>query len=402
MAHHHVPSLEDTKTTLDGLGGKVFAVSAAVGVIGLVVSIGLGLAEGDDLRHFGYSYLVNFAFFLAIALGALFFLPIQYVTKASWIIVVRRLVEVMAASLPVLALLAVPVVVLAGRIYGWAAPEAGSDPLLAHKVAFLSPRWFTIRWAIYFGLWTWLSFTFWRRSLAQDATGDLRHTHKLENFSGFALLVYALSVSLAGMDLLMSVDYIWFSTIFGVYFWAGGLVSFFAVLTLVTMGLQKTGRLTHIVSPEHFHDYGKLMFAFTFFWAYIAFSQYMLYWYANIPEETGWYLLRSGQGWGKVGMVVLFAAFLLPFAGLISRYAKRNRKMLAFWAAWIVVAQWINLYWVVMPEYSHDFVFSPMDVTLFFGIGGTWLAAITRLAMGRSLVPMKDPRLDDSLRFENA
>jgi len=402
LAHHHVPSLEDTKTTLDGLGSKVFAVSALIGVVGLAATVGLGVAEGDGLRHFSYSYLTNFAFFLAVSLGALFFVPIQYVTKASWSIVVRRMAEVMAAALPFMAVLAIPVILLAARVYGWAMPEAADDALLDHKRAFLSPTWFTVRWVIYFVIWTWLGHTFWRKSVAQDTSGDLKITHRLENFSGFSLVVYALTVALAGMDLLMSMDHIWFSTMFGVYYFAGGLVSFYAVLTLVTMGLQNTGRMTKIISPEHFHDYGKLMFAFTFFWAYIAFSQYMLYWYANIPEETAWYLLRSSNGWGVVGMTTLFAGFVLPFAGLISRHAKRNRKMLAFWAFWIIAAQWVNLYWVVMPQFSDHFVFSPMDVTGFLGIGGLWLAVVTRLAMGASLVPLKDPRLDDSLRFENA
>lgn len=402
MAQHHVPSLSDTKTTLDGLGGRVFAVSAAVGVLGLAATLVLGLAEGDGLRRFGYSYLVNYAFFLAISLGALFFVPIQYVTKASWSIVVRRLAEVMAAALPVMAVLAVPVILLASQVYGWAEPAARSDPLLAHKAAYLSPLWFTVRWVIYFALWTWLAVTFWRRSVAQDTSGDLGITRKLENLSGFALLVYALTVAAAAFDLLMSVDFVWFSTMFGVYYFAGGLVAFYAVLTLVTMGLQNTGRLTRIVSAEHFHDYGKLMFAFTFFWGYIAFSQYMLYWYANIPEETYWYLARSREGWGKLGLVILFAAFVLPFAGLISRYAKRSRPMLAFWACWIVAAQWLNLYWVVMPDFSERFVFGAMDVTAFLGVGGVWLATVTRLAMGASLVPVRDPRLGDSLRFENA
>jgi hypothetical protein len=174
------------------------------------------------------------------------------------------------------------------------------------------------------------------------------------------------------------------------------------VLTLFTLFLQNTGRMEKIVSPEHFHDYGKLMFAFTFFWGYIAFSQYMLYWYANIPEETAWYLLRSQGGWGKVGIAIIFVAFIIPFAGLISRFTKRKRKLLAFWAFWIIGAQWLNLYWVVMPEFSSTFVISPMDLALFVGFAGVWLAAITRLAMGNSLVPLKDPRLEESLRFENA
>jgi len=402
LAHHSVPRLEDTKTTLDGLGGKVFAVSAAVGVIGLLATVGLGLAQGDDLRHFGFTYLVNYAFFLSISLGALVFIPIQYVVKASWSVVIRRLAEVMAAVLPLMAVLAIPVIFFAGQIYGWASPEAADSAALSHKAAYLSKGAFTLRWVIYFVLWTGYSWFFWKNSVRQDDTGDLKITRRMENFSGFALMVCALTIALAAFDLLMSVDYIWFSTMFGVYYWAGGFVTFFAVLTLVTMGLQNSGRLTRIVTPEHFHDYGKLMFAFTFFWGYIAFSQYMLYWYANVPEETAWFLLRSQNGWGTVGLITLFCTFMAPFAGLISRFAKRNRKILAFWAVWIIVAQWVNLYWVVMPEFSEHFTISFMDLTAFLGIGGIWLAGVTRLAAGHSLVPVQDPRIGESLRFENA
>lgn len=402
MAHRVIPKLEDTKTTLDGLGSKVFGVSLLIGIIGLAATVGLGAAEGDGFRHFGFSYLVAYAFFLAISLGALVFLPIQYLTKASWSIVIRRMVEVMAAVMPVLALLAIPVLLLMGQIYGWAAPEARDSALLAHKATFLSKNAFVMRWVIYFVLWTFFSLFFWRNSVKQDADGDLALTRRLENFSGFFLMVSALSIALAGMDLLMSIDYVWFSTMWGVYYWAGGFVSFFAVLTLVTLGLQSTGRLTRIISAEHLHDYGKLMFAFTFFWGYIAFSQFMLYWYANIPEETAWYLLRIEGGWKPVAYTTLFATFVLPFIGLISYWAKRRRKVLAFWACWIIVAQWINLYWVVMPEFSETFTISLMDLTAFIGVGGIWLAAVTKLATGASLVPVKDPRLDDSLRFENA
>ncbi len=402
MAHRVIPKLEDTKITLEGLGSKVFSVSLLIGVIGLAATAGLGAAEGDGFRHFGFSYLVAYAFFLAISLGALIFLPIQYLTKASWSIVIRRLVEVMAAVMPVMALLAIPVLLLMGQIYGWTTPEARESHAMAHRAAFLSQNAFILRWVIYFVLWTFFSWFFWRNSVKQDANGDLGLTRRLENFSGFFLMVSALSIALAGMDLLMSIDYLWFSTMWGVYYWAGGFVSFFAILTLVTLGLQKTGRMTKIVSPEHLHDYGKLMFAFTFFWGYIAFSQFMLYWYGNIPEETAWYMVRIEGGWMPMAYATLFATFVLPFAGLISYWAKRRRKVLGFWAAWIIMAQWINLYWVVMPNFSETFTISPMDLTAFIGVGGIWLATATRLATGASLVPVKDPRLKDSLRFENA
>jgi hypothetical protein len=380
----------------------VFGLSALVGVVGLAAAVGLGLAQGDGLKHFGFSYLVNFAYFLSISLGALFFIPIMYVTKASWNVVMRRLAEVTAAVMPLLAVLAVPVMIFYAKIYGWADPEIASMHAMHHKAGYLSRDAFLLRWVIYFVLWSGYALFFWRQSVAQDRSGDLKITRRLENYSGFALMICGLAVAAAAFDLLMSIDPLWFSTMFGVYYWAGGFVTFFAVMTLFTLFLQKTGRMERIVSPEHFHDYGKAMFAFTFFWGYIAFSQYMLYWYANIPEETAWYLHRSEHGWGKLGIALIYVAFVLPFAGLISRYAKRKRFLLGFWAVWIVVAQWLNVYWVVMPEFSRSFVFSPMDVALFLGMGGVWVAAITRLAMGASLVPLKDPRLDESLRFENA
>lgn len=395
-------TLEDTRTTLDGLGPRVVGVSAAIGVVGLAAAVGLGMAQGDGLKQFAFAYLVNFAFFLGLSLGALFFIGIMYVTRASWNVVIRRLAEVMAAVMPLMAVLCIPVLLMSRNIYGWMDPAVASSHAMAHKAGFLNQGAFTLRLAIYFVIWSGYSLFYWRSSVAQDKSGDLAITRRFENLSGFALMICAVATAMASFDLLMSIDPLWFSTMFGVYYWAGGFVSFFAALTLVTMGLQNTGRLTRIVSPEHFHDYGKLMFGFTFFWGYIAFSQYMLYWYANIPEETAWYLLRSQNGWGKLGMATLFCTFALPFLGLISRWAKRHRKVMAFWAMWIIVAQWLNLYWVIMPEYSEHFVFSPAAVAAFFGIGGLWLAMATRLAMGGSLVPTRDPRLGESLRFENA
>ncbi len=402
MSHHHVPRVEDTKITMDGLGSKVFMISALIGVVGLAVTFGLGLSQGDDLKHFAFAYLTNYAFFLSISLGALIFMPIMYLTRASWNVVLRRLAEVTAAVMPLLAILAIPVIVFAGKVYGWTDPAVAASHAMTHKAAYLSQGAFTIRWVIYFAIWSGYSLFFWRTSVSQDKSGDLKYTKRLENFSGFAILACALSIAGASFDLLMSVDPLWFSTMFGVYYWSGGFVTFFAVLTLALLGLQNTGRMQGIVSPEHFHDLGKLMFAFTFFWGYIAFSQFMLYWYANIPEETSWYLVRTREGWDYIAYATLFATLLIPFLGLVSRFAKRSRKLLAFWAVWIIAAQWLNLYWVVIPEFSETLIFSPMYVTCFIGIGGLWFAGITKLASSTSLVPTGDPRLEESLRFENA
>jgi hypothetical protein len=400
-----IPQLTDTLTELGPLGTRLVRGGLAVGVLAAAGALALGLAADDSLRHFSFSWLVSFAFFLSISLGALVFVPLQYVTRASWSVVVRRLAEVMAMALPFMAVLLLPVLLNLGQVYEWASdhPHHLTPDLAEHKAPFLNPTFFVIRWIINFALWTWLAVFFWRTSRRQDQTRDHSLTLRMVNRAGPALIIFALTCSLAAMDLLMTLDPVWFSTIFGVYYFAGGFVTFHAVLTLVTMGLQRSGRLEHLISAEHFHDYGKLMFAFTFFWAYIAFSQYMLIWYGNIPEETLWYLVRQTGGWQAIGLLLAIGAFLIPFLGLISRFAKRNRKLLGFWAAWIFVMQWFNLYWVAMPVFSPDHVpLGLLDLLCFLAVGGLWLALVAWLGSRASLVPIGDPRLDESLGFENA
>jgi len=400
-----LPKIADTLTEMGPLGTRLFRLGLGVGVLALAGALALGISEGDHLRHFTFSWLVNFAFFLSISLGALIFIPIQYVTRASWSVVVRRLAEVGAMALPFLALGVVPVLLNIPHIYEWASdhPHHLTPELAAHKAPYLNTPFFVIRWVVYFAVWTVLAVYYWRTSRRQDASHDTALTLRMTNVSGPAIVLFAVTCTFASIDLLMTLDPVWFSTIFGVYYFAGGFVTFYAVLTLVTMGLQRSGRLERLISIEHFHDYGKLMFAFTFFWAYIAFSQYMLIWYANIPEETAWYLIRSQGSWRTLGLILAVGAFVIPFAGLISRFAKRNRRLLAFWAVWIFVMQWFNLYWVAMPVFSPDHVpLGPMDLLTFLAIGGLWLALLARLASSASLIPMGDPRLSESLTFENA
>ena len=186
---HHVPSLSDTKITLGGFGQKVFTISAIIGVVGLAATVGLGAAEGDGFRHFGYSYLVNFAFFLSISLGALIFMPIMYLTRSSWSIVVRRLMEVVAAVLPLMAVMAIPVILLASQVYDWATPGTLESHGMGHKAVFLSMPWFIFRWVLYFVVWTSVSWFFWRNSVKQDADGDLKVLRDDINEIGLSLLV---------------------------------------------------------------------------------------------------------------------------------------------------------------------------------------------------------------------
>lgn len=406
MAHLEVTSLEGVELTLGTAAARIVRAAGLVGLAALAAAVALGFGQDDGLRRLSFSYLFAFAYFLTLSLGALFFVALQHVTRSSWSVVVRRLAELAAMNLPLLGLLAIPVLAAVSRLYGWAGPldpQSHAAHLVAQKRVWLSPAFFAVRVAVYFAVWSLLARWFWRRSLGQDTSADAAVTVRMEKASAPGLVAYGLTLTLAAFDLIMSLDPTWYSTIFGVYFFSGSVVGFFALLTLLSLGLQRSGRLTRIISMEHYHDLGKLMFAFTFFWAYIAFSQYLLIWYANLPEETGWYVRRQTDGWQYVGLSLLFCHFLAPFAGLVSRFAKRNRRLLAFWAVWLLFMHAIDLYWLIMPERGPGGPSPhPLDLLCWLGVGGLWAAGFARLAGRRPLVPVGDPRLDDSLRFENA
>jgi len=200
----------------------------------------------------------------------------------------------------------------------------------------------------------------------------------------------------------MSLTPHWYSTIFGVYFFAGCILGCFALLLLVSFAVQRAGRLVHAITTEHYHDLGKLMFAFTIFWAYIGFSQYMLMWYANLPEEIEWYHARQHGSWTTISLILLFGHFLLPFLLLMSRNVKRRKALIVAGATWMLVMQWLDVYWLVMPSKTPD-GFSPslLDLAAFVGIGGVFFAVAIRRLGNHALVPVKDPRLGESLGFEN-
>ncbi|MBU0741974.1 quinol:cytochrome C oxidoreductase [bacterium] len=405
MAHmkRDVSMLDRERLTLGGAGRLLLVAGLVVGVGGLAISYVLGRGADDGMHHFMYAYLLNFMFLLSLSLGALWFVPLQHLTRSSWSTVIRRLAEIVSGTIPVLGLLAVPILLNLDVIYPWADPaHAAGDPLMAHKLGFLSVKWFTFRVVLYFVIWTVLAYVFRRWSAKQDQSGDLSYTFRSERLGGPALLVYGLTQTLAAFDLMMSLDAHWFSTMFGVYWFAGIVAAFFALMTLLTWGLQRSGRLSRIVTVEHYNDYGRAMFAFVFFWAYIAFSQYMLIWYANIPEETGWFLRRQENGWSAVGYLLIFGHWLVPFAGLMSRFTKRRVALMVFWAVWILVMHWVDLFWLIMPELSPGGVpLQLMDVTLLAGLGGLYVAALALLAGDRSLIARRDPRLQESLNFEN-
>jgi hypothetical protein len=315
---------------LDDLGPAVIRVATVLGVIGLAAGVLLIFVTDEGRPRFFHAYLVSFCYFLSLALGALFFVALQHLTRSGWSVVVRRLAEGIAATLPVLAVLCIPVLLGMHDLYHWTHSDAvAGDSLLQWKQPYLNTPFFIVRVVVYFVVWTLLAWFFLTASVRQDATGDVRLTLRMQAASAPAMVLYAITVTFAAFDLLMSLDPHWYSTIFGVYYFAGSVVGFFALLALVVYLLQRAGRLTRAITIEHYHDLGKLIFAFVVFWAYIAFSQYLLIWYANIPEETVWYLRRQSGSWAAVSLVLLFAHFVVPFVALLSRVSKRRKSLLA-------------------------------------------------------------------------
>ena len=278
-----------------------------------------------------------------------------------------------------------------------------ADPALARKAVWLNPTFFDARAAICVVLWAAMAGLLARASTRQDRTADTTLIDRMRATSAWGLIVLGLTTSFASFDWLMSLDPHWTSTIFGVYFWAGSLVASLAALILLALGLRSFGALVDVVTVEHLHDLGKLLFGFVIFWAYIAFCQYFLIWYANFPEETHWYITRRTGSWNTLSWSLLFGHFLVPFILLIFRANKRDPFWLGFVAAWVLVFHYADLYWVVMPALRPQGVEPDwLDAALLLALCLSCGAIVTNACRARSLVPIGDPRLSESIAFQNS
>ena len=420
---------EDVNIPAGSILRKLPIIFGVIGIAGLAVSFLLKAGSGADYTHvsasvnadntvFAQSYLTSYMFWLSMGLGGLIFTLIHHATRAGWSVVVRRLAENFMMTLPLMALLAAPVVIFAHDIFEWThADVVAKDKMLQAKTFYLNEGFFHIRVGLYLVIWSALAFFFYRHSTKQDETGDQSHSHKTRFWSPLGIVFFAFTITTAAMDYMMSLDPHWFSTIFGVYYFAGTFMSIFCMMTLIAMLLQRQGLLKNIITTEHYQDLGKYMFAFMVFWTYIAFSQYMLIWYANIPEETYWYTYRWMEAdhgtWRSLCYALIFGHFAIPFLALMSRHVKRRRVTLAIGAVWLLVFHYLDMYFLVQPaldftvlahgdpKYIHGLHFSLLDLTTFIGIGGLVMAVFFWRLGAKPLIPIKDPRLKESLAFEN-
>ena len=404
----NTPSSE--RLTLGPLRAPLMFGGLGVGIVGLASAYFLA----GDLRSFLSAYLVAFCFIVTISLGGLFWVTIMHLTRAGWGVCVRRLAEILAmATFPCLILfLPILLPVMTGSsasIYDWVdlknLPERlqGFDDLLAHKEPFLNGPFFAIRALVYFAVWGGCAAFFLRGSRSQDESGDKSISLRMQAFSAPAMLLFAATLVFASFDWGMSLEPIFFSTIYPVYWFAGAAMSSICTMTLISFLLQRSGRLTDDITTEHYHDLGKLMFGFVFFWGYIAFSQYLLIWYANLPEETFWFEYRQQGGWATGSIILIVVHLALPFLAIMPRTLRRNKAYMAMAAIFLLGAHWYDHFWLIMPTtFRPTFGVTPADILCLVGVIGFYASAFALIAGDRKLIPAGDPRLYESLSYHNA
>ena len=404
---------------------KTIPLALIVGAAGLVLSYVLG---GFDPKQFLYIYLVNFCFVLTISLGCLFFVIVMHLTRAGWSVTVRRIAELFAICIVPLFILCLPILVLTAMgsdiIYSWnalgwsehseAAREAVASKAVAPsrfealKAAYLNPGFYSIRVIAYFVIWGLMAWFFLSNSLKQDTTGDSRLSLKMQKFSAPIMILFAATLVFSSFDFEMSLSPEWFSTMFPVYFFAGAMLSALCTITLTALILQNSGRVTDEITVDHYHDLAKLIFAFVFFWGYIGFSQFLLIWYANIPEETFWFDYRINKsGWMTVSLILLIGHLFVPFLGIMARTVRRNKTYLFYASIFVLFMHWVDHYWLIMPQMTEDHAFDSSFMTRFaelsgaIGMIGLFVAIFCLMTRDKPLIPLKDPRLGESLNFKN-
>ena len=378
-----------------GLQG-LFAVFALIGLIAFVVGL------NTDSKRAWFSFVHNHFYFMGIALTAAFFSVVQFLTGAMWSAPIRRITESFTSYIPVALVTFIALYFGLHSLYHWTHPEVvAADQMLQGKASWLNINFFMIRNVIYLLLMIFLVRIVVGNSIKQDSSKDPALTQKNRSLAPVFLIIFALGFTMAAWDQIMSLDPHWFSTMLGVYAFAGSFYAVLAATGVLVVLLKRAGALQGIVNDNHLHDIGKFMFAFTVFWAYIGFSQFMLIWYANLPEETRYYLLRFNGKWGYVSVFVLVCKFMVPFFALLKREAKRSEKVILAVGSWMLFAHWIDVLWMSQPEFHRD---GPsitwMEPLIALGFLGVFGLIVSRFLGKHNIVAIGDPKLEESMHHD--
>lgn len=348
--------------------------------------------------EFFRSYLWAYLFFLGVTLGCIAYNMLQYLTGGAWGIVIRRICEAAARTFPLLAVLFIPIAIGIPHLYVWSHPDVvAADHVLKHKSVYLNIPFFLIRAAIYFAGWMFLAWALNRWSRQQDE-GSVPAYNRLRRISAPGLIYYVFSVTFMGIDWVMSISPHWFSTMFGLLFVAGQGLSAMAFLIVMLVLLARFHPFAGIITPRHLHDLGKLLLTFVMVWAYFSFSQWLIIWAGNLPEEIPWYLERLRGGWQFVGLALILLHFALPFFLLLSRDLKRDFRLLTWVALFVLLMRFVDLFWMVAPSFRKGrFAVTWMDFLTPIGLGCIWLAYFAWQLPRRPLLPLRDPELEEAL-----
>jgi hypothetical protein len=363
--------------------------------IGLI-TFGVGMMK--DQERMWAAYLVSFFFFACVGLSGLFWSSLQNMVKAGWSVSIRRYAEGMTSYLPVMVVTSLVLLLGLKHLYPWADPaQVEASAILQSKGSYLNVTFLVVR-LLFFGL----GMLVFRQiivgnSLKQDKSGDEQLTHKNVGFSIGFILFFAITFSLFSVDMLMSLLPSWYSTIFGIYCFAGLFQAFFAVMIPIVIFMRRAGFVKGYVTENHLHDLAKFMKGFTVFWAYIAFSQFMLIWYANIPEETEYFIMRAQHGWLGISAALFIFRFVVPFLALLPKSLKRNENHLLAVSALILIMQYTDIFWMVYPNFFEGhMVFGVWEIGMFLGFAGLFLTVLMNFFSKHSLVALKDPRMHEA------
>jgi len=366
----------------------------------LAGAISLGVTFTHDPIRAWSNILINQFYFLSLALGGAFIVAMCYVVNASWATGLRRVPEAMTSFLPVTLLIGLVLILGLGSLYHWTHPDAVAvDALLQHKSPYLNVPFFVVRMVIIAFIWIFFSRMFVRNSRAQDQTGDFIYTKRNYRYGAIFIVFFAVTYTFSSYDWMMSLEPHWFSTIFSVYTFAGLFFRSIAMVTLIVLILLSAGYLKGIVNENHLHDLAKLIFAFSTFWAYCWFCQYMLIWYANIPEETAYFLHRQEGGWYPIFIANLVVNWVVPFFLLMPRAAKRSKNMLWFVSIFLLFAHWLDIYLMVFPSTIHEPKFNYVEIFTGLGFLSLFFWVVFKSLEKASLVPHKDPYLKESINL---
>jgi len=370
--------------------------SLLVGVAGVLLAV---VAFLIDREQFLRSDLIAYLYWTGMALGCLAILLMHHVVGGKWGMLIRRLCEAGARTLPFMAVLLIPILLGMNTLYGWARPEAAHDANIQSKAAYLNVPFFVTRAIVYFAIWFLYSHLLSKWSSELDRTHEERLISRMRAISAPGLVALTLTTTFAFIDWIMSLEPHWFSTIYGAMFMIGEMVESFAFVIALMLILSKVAPLKDYVTPQHIHDLGNLLFAFMVLWAYLSFSQFLIIWAGNLPEEIPWYLSRLRGGWGWVALTIVIVHFVLPFALLLFRRIKRREDRLFRVCLLMIVIRLVDVYWITEPAfYGERLRIHWMDFITPIAVGGLWLAVFFWQLKARPLVPVGDRRLQGAPR----